>query len=173
MNKKNKNYDMFLVKGSSMLPIIKPNQVVKIVKNKDVKVGDIVVFKGKSKGIKCRLIIHRVIKKDRNKITTKGDNQHICDFPVAYKEILGKVIKVGNKRVDTPYCNFINPVIAKISYLQTKVLISPKSRIVPKYLQDLKVKSIGDKDLHIEKTILFLLNFPYKINYAIFKLLKN
>ncbi|MBW2965880.1 S26 family signal peptidase [Candidatus Woesearchaeota archaeon] len=175
MSKKNSNYDYFLVKGGSMLPTIKQDQKVKIIKTKDVKIGDIIVFKGNSKKNKNFRIIHRVVKINGNKVITKGDNRHNCDMPVISKQILGKIIKIGNKKVDTSYYNFINPFIAKISYYSMK--INPASyfgfKLVPKFLHDFKISLIGDRDLYIERTILFFLKFPYKINNGIFKLLKK
>jgi len=170
------NYDYFLVQGSSMIPTIKPNQKVKIIKTKkDFKIGDIIIFKSNSKNKKNCKIIHRIIKTKNNKIITKGDNRLNCDPPIFYNKILGKVIKVGNKRVDTSYHNFINPIIAKTSYYSMK--INPLSyfhyRIIPKFLNNIKFKLIGDKDLHIEKSIIFFLSFPHKINKGILRLLKR
>ena len=175
MSKKISNYDHFLVKGGSMLPTIKPNQKIKILKTKDVKIGDIIVFKGntnlKKKKNKNLKVIHRVVRINGNKIITKGDHRCFCDLPITSKEILGKVIKVGNKRIDTSYYNFINPFIAKMSYFSMK--FNFKFKIVPVYIQDLKKKIIGDRDLHIESTILSVLHLPHKINQRIFWLLKR
>lgn len=168
------NYDYFLVQGSSMLPTIKPSQKVKIIKTKDIKLGDIIIKLNSKNKKNCR-IIHRVVKTKNNKIITKGDNRINCDLPTDYNKILGKAIKVGNKRLDTPYYNFINPIIAKTSYYSMKIspLVYIHFRIIPKFLQDLKKKLIGDKDLHIEKTLLFFLSFPNKMNKVILRLLKR
>ena len=171
MPKKTSSYDHFLVKGNSMLPTIKQDQKVKILKTKDVKIGNIIIFKGNSKKKKNFKVIHRVVKIDGNKIITKGDNSNNCDVPITYKEILGKVIKVGNKRVDTSYYNFINPIISKISCFSAKVNPMTYSNIrnTYNYLNSLKMKLIGDKNLYIKS----FLSLPHKINYRIFRLLKK
>jgi signal peptidase I len=174
MPKKTKNYDHFLVQGGSMLPTLKPGQKIKILKTKDVKIGDIIIFKSnnlKRKKNKNFRVIHRVVKINGNQIITKGDHRYNCDRPIMYKEILGKLIKVGNKRVDKPYYNFINPFIAKISYYSMKInpMGYQRFRAVYNYLNGLKMKLIGDRNLYIT----FFLSLPHKINYGIFRLLKK
>jgi len=176
MPSKTQKYDHFLVQGGSMLPTLKSDQKIKILKTKDVKIGDVIVFKlnnlkRKKKNFR---VIHRVVRINGDQIITKGDNRFNCDRPITNKEILGKLIKIGNKRVDTTYYNFINPIIAKTSYYSIK--INPYFygfRLIPKPLQNLKIKLIGDKDLNIEKNIKFLLSLPHKINKLILKLLKK
>lgn len=174
MSKRTKNYDCFLIKGRSMLPTIKPNQKIKILRTTDFKVGDIAVFKEKiliKKNKKNNKTVHRIVKIDGSKIITKGDNLYLHDKPITYEKILGKVIKIGNKRVDTLYYNFINPFIAKISYYSMK--ISPISygpiRKTYNYLNGLKMKLIGERKLYIT----FFLSLPHKINYIIFQFLKK
>jgi len=170
MSKNNKGYDYFLVKGGSMLPTLESDQVVKILKTNDVKVGDIVVFKAR-KGIR---VIHRVVKVEGSQIITKGDYRPFCDRPINSKEIIGKAIKIGNKRVDTPYYRFVNPVIARISYLNP---IHAASNIylrkAYKKLSDIKTRLIGDRKLYVYPILCFLARIPNKVNYYIIKLLRK
>ena len=178
MPKKTSNYDYFLVQGGSMLPTIKPNQKAKIIKTNDVKIGDIIVFRSamqvKDKK-SIRRIIHRVVKIDKDNIITKGDNRIICDFPITHKEILGKVIKVGNKRIDTRYYDSINPFLAKISYLNTSSLLFPKltKKLIKGYnkLYQIKKRYIGGERLYLWFIIDFFEYLPNKIKYPIFRLL--
>lgn len=172
------NYDYFLVKGGSMLPTIKPGQKVKILKTNNLKVGDIIVFGNKvSKNKKNNIfrIVHRIVKINGNKIITKGDNRLNCDRIISYDNILGKVIKVGNKKIDTPYYNFISPFISKISYYSIK--INPRNykmaRNVYNKLKNYKIELVGNKNLHIKKSIHFFFNLPYKFNQKIFSFLNG
>ena len=183
MPKKTSNYDYFLVQGGSMLPTIRQNQKVKIIKINDVKIGDIIVFKSafKFKNKKSiRRIIHRIVKIDGNKIITKGDHRLICDSPIASKEILGKVIKIGNKRIDTDYYNSINPFLAKLSYfnaLGVKLIrYETLTRQLKKgyyRLDNFKKKHIGGERLYLWWLICLFDNLPNKINYPIFRLLNR
>jgi len=171
MQKNSKNYDYFLVQGRSMLPTIKQDQKVKILKTKDVKIGDIIVFKIKNKKNKINRIIHRIVKINGNEVITKGDNRFNCDVSITSKEILGKVIKVGNKSIDKNYYDLINPFIARIS--KYSMIISPMSyqkfRIIYNFLNNLKMKLIGDRNLYITH----FLHLPHKLNGYICKLLKK
>jgi len=170
MSKNNKGYDYFLVKGGIMQPTIESNQVFKMNKTKDVKVGDIVVFKQK-KGAR---VIHRVVKVNGGKVITKGDNKISCDRPFLSKDILGKVIKIGNKRIDTAYYRFINPVIAWISYLNPIYAVSSIClRKAYKKLSDIKTRLIGDRKLYVYPTLCFLARIPNKVNYYVFRILKK
>jgi len=176
MPKNTKNYDYFLVKGSSMLPTIREDQKVKILKTKDVRIGDIIIFKIKKIKKKPKKIIHRVVKINKNQIITKGDNRHNCDKPITSKEVLGKVIKVSNKRIDTSYYNYINFIIAKISYYSIK--ISPTYfyfifKMIHKPLNNIKIKLIGNRDLKIEKTISFLFYLPHNFYKLIMYMIKK
>ena len=183
MPKKISNYDNFLVQGVSMLPTIKPNQKAKIVKTQDVKIGDIIVYKSvfQPKNKKSiRRIIHKIVKIDDNKIITKGDHRLICDSPITSKEILGKVIKIGNKKIDTNYYNYINPFLAKLSYfnaLGVKLIrYETLTRQLKKgyyRLDNFKKKHIGGERLYLWWLICLFDNLPNKINHIIFRLLNK
>ncbi len=75
-----------LVLTDSMTPTLETNDFVIIKKAKDVSVGDIVVYKEKDSSIE---VIHRVIKIDGEKITTKGDANNKEDNPIDKSQIKG------------------------------------------------------------------------------------
>lgn len=81
--------------GNSMLPTIKPNDIVDIVRIRDkIKINDIVVFFDENNN-NFDLVAHRVVDIIGGKfIITKGDNNHIVDKPVRIKKVFAKVINI-------------------------------------------------------------------------------
>ena len=64
---------------------------VKINKN-NIKKGDIITFKSDKS-----IITHRIVKIDKDTITTRGDNNNVDDQPINRKDIIGKVIHIGHE----------------------------------------------------------------------------
>jgi len=77
--------------GQSMLPILRPNDVVyfKKIPFLKIKVNDLIIFKKKN-----QLITHRVIYKTKKYLITKGDNNSNSDGKIYPKQILGKVYQI-------------------------------------------------------------------------------
>jgi signal peptidase I len=77
--------------GQSMLPILRPNDIVYFKKTPflKIKVNDLIIFKKKN-----QLITHRVIYKTKKYLITKGDNNPNCDGKIYPKQILGKVYQI-------------------------------------------------------------------------------
>lgn len=103
-----------VVKGNSMLPLLREGDVIFIVKSSphEIKEGDIIVFWTPDNAM---LIIHRVIKIVKTDNTphyvTKGDNNPFKDayYPVGvpYSKVVGKVASVGNVVYKIPYIGHI------------------------------------------------------------------
>lgn len=76
--------------GDSMLPELKPWDMVYSIKTDNIQVGDVIIFEN-SKGDK---IIHRVIKIKDGRYTTKGDNNLWYDWTenVTQENIKGKMV---------------------------------------------------------------------------------
>ena len=76
--------------GDSMLPELKPWDMVFFVKTNNIQVGDIIIFEN-SKGID---VIHRVIKIRDDRYITKGDSNQWYDWNenVTQNDIRGKMI---------------------------------------------------------------------------------
>jgi signal peptidase I len=77
--------------GVSMQPLINQGDKLYIQKTKisDLIRGDIIVFyKNKI------LVSHRVIRKKKNTVITKGDNNFFTDRPIDSRYILGKLIMI-------------------------------------------------------------------------------
>lgn len=99
-----------VVKGNSMLPLLREGDIVFIVKANpsEIKEGDVIVFWTPNN---ATLIIHRVIKVMWSKNTayyiTKGDNNPFEDkyysIGVPYSKVVGKVASIGNSVYKIPY----------------------------------------------------------------------
>jgi len=81
--------------GESMLPILKPNDIVYFTKVPylNIQVNDIVVFSQKN-----QLITHRVIYKTPYYLLCKGDNNRQLDGKIKKVQIIGKVEKILRKK---------------------------------------------------------------------------
>ena len=96
----------FTASGFSMMPSIKPGQIVYVNSDSknDIEVGDIVVYKKNS--LRC----HRIMKKyviNRKKVyITKGDNNETMDQYLIYEDdIVGKVELQNPFSGDATYYN--------------------------------------------------------------------
>ena len=86
-----------VVTTQSMVPTIFPKELVLVEGlTKDVKKGDIIVFK--KPGYKD-IIIHRVYSIENDKIKTKGDNGDIDPWSIRKKDVSGKVVMLFGKPV--------------------------------------------------------------------------
>ena len=88
--------DIYKVQTGSMEDGIHAGDYILIYKKKNYNIGDVVTFKKDNYHV-----THRIIKKNGNKITTKGDANNIEDEEINEKSIIGKVIYNGG------YLNFI------------------------------------------------------------------
>jgi len=132
------------VSGNSMKPLIDQNWTLIINHTKNIKIGDIIVFKKNGE-----MIAHRVVRiLSKGILLTKGDALLDLD-PLVYKsEIIGRVIGAnkGNKDVDyeNPKWAIINYFIAKYSYL---------TYIIFNYLRQIRYIFLGNRNKNL--TIFF------------------
>ncbi len=92
-------YPIASITSGSMWPELKKGDLVliKYVDQKNLAVGDIIVFQ-KDSGF----TIHRIIELNEHTITTKGDANIIADSPVSYSAIIGRTVDWKNKPVRIP-----------------------------------------------------------------------
>lgn len=103
---------MAVVKGKSMLPLLREGDIVFIarVKPHEINIGDVIVFKTSA----GTLVIHRVIgiavENSRYYFVTKGDNNPAPDFlhfvdgkGIPYERVVGKVFEFNNIVFKIPY----------------------------------------------------------------------
>ena len=88
--------EIYLVKTGSMEDGIHVGDYILIYRKDEYKIGDIVTYE---KG--GYHVTHRIIKKNGNKIVTKGDANNIEDDEISVDSIVGKVIYSGG------YLNFV------------------------------------------------------------------
>lgn len=81
---------IYKIETGSMEDNIHAGDYILIYKKKTYKVGDVVTFKKED-----YFVTHRIIKKDGNKIITKGDANNTDDDEITSDKIIGKVIYNG------------------------------------------------------------------------------
>ena len=80
--------------GYSMYPLIKQREdILRIVKTKDVKKGDIVLYKSNID----HYVLHRILKINKEQIITAGDYNYFKDQPITIDQVLGKLISIKKK----------------------------------------------------------------------------
>lgn len=100
---------IYNIKTGSMEDNIHVGDHILIIKQDNYKIGDIVTYK-KNNGY----ITHRIIKINKNEITTKGDANNIEDESIDKKKIVGKVVYSGK----------ILNIIIKYKYIIVCLLLS-------------------------------------------------
>lgn len=99
-------YPIAAITSGSMWPVLKTGDLVlvKAVEREDLKIGDIVVWKNP-----IGFTIHRIVKLDKDTITTKGDANFTQDKPTPYENVVGKNVTWGNGNpIRIPYLGFIS-----------------------------------------------------------------
>lgn len=90
--------DFYLVaSGTSMLPTIKPGDILQIKKKSEYKIGSIIVFVNPSFETENVFVVHRIIDLGKNKVFTKGDNLPFYDPVINIGNVLGEVVEIRNK----------------------------------------------------------------------------
>ena len=83
-------YTYFQISSSSMSETIEVNDIILVKITKEVEENDIITFKNK----KGKIITHRLVRKNGNHYTTKGDANKVEDETIEESQIIGKVKKV-------------------------------------------------------------------------------
>jgi signal peptidase I len=88
-------------RGSSMYPLISTGDRITISPEKNLGIGNVIVFKRDDQMVCHRLV--RVFEKDGMKYyQTRGDSFFNLDEPVTLNQILGKVIRIERKNMSFP-----------------------------------------------------------------------
>src|ERR1017187_7221058 len=74
--------------GGSMLPSIWPGDVLLILRTPpaDIEPGDVVLYAREG-----GFLAHRIVKKEKDTFTTRGDSLRADDEPVSFRQVLGKI----------------------------------------------------------------------------------
>ena len=108
----NTEYPMAAITSRSMWPVLYKGDLVFIqgvYQKEDISIDDIVVFTN-AKGV---FTIHRVIELGEDTLTTKGDANNVPDNPIQYKNVIGKLYKIGNWNARLPKLGFISTSASK------------------------------------------------------------
>jgi signal peptidase len=106
-----------VVEGKSMEPTLQTGDLVFVIKTspKDLRVGDVVVYRKPS----GEFVIHRIIRivKVGNMldVETKGDNNFIADGEIPVNWIVGKVVGIDGEVLKVPGIGYINLCLRAIS----------------------------------------------------------
>jgi len=78
----------FIYTGTSMQPKFKPGQLLYVSPIlRDLTLGDVIIFQGRTKD---DYVVHRVVRMQKNKIFTRGDNNPVEDpDPITPDQVLG------------------------------------------------------------------------------------
>ena len=82
--------NIYKVKTGSMEDGIHAGDYILIYKKNNYKVGDVITFEKDGYHV-----THRIVKKNGNKVVTKGDANNIEDDEIDIKTVIGKVIYTG------------------------------------------------------------------------------
>ena len=82
--------EIYEVKTGSMEDGIHAGDYILIIRKDDYNVGDVVTFK-----VEDYYVTHRIIKKNKDKVLTKGDANNIADDEIEISSIVGKVVYNG------------------------------------------------------------------------------
>ena len=80
-------YSGLVILTGSMEPVYHPGDVIFIHEQKDYKVNDVITFHQRG-----MIVTHRIVKKNGNEITTKGDANNSADEAIQLSDVEGKVV---------------------------------------------------------------------------------
>lgn len=105
-------YPMAAITSGSMWPELKKSDLVFIQGVEDaeneIQIDDIVVFTN----AKNAFTIHRVIELKEATLITKGDANNVADPAVSYKDVIGKLYKIGDWNARIPKLGFISTTVS-------------------------------------------------------------
>lgn len=119
-------YSIFQVKTGSMSGTIEVGDIVIVKLTKEVEKDDIITYEQEQ-----ILITHRVIEKQGENLTTKGDANNAADKPITTDEVIGKVaytiknVKIWEKVLKTPEV-YISIIITLILFGITSMVGNSK-----------------------------------------------
>lgn len=84
----------FRARGRSMHPFIQDGDIVTVSPQKgSLTIGDVVLVEAGT----GRVILHRIVKRQRAGVVTRGDAAFVCDDLIAYGNVLGSVSVVSGR----------------------------------------------------------------------------
>ena len=98
-------YPMAAITSGSMWPELKRGDLILIkhVPEEEIEMGDIIVWQNAD-----GFTIHRVVELRDKTVITKGDANFAADAPVAYADVVGRMVKLGTKPFRIPYLGLLS-----------------------------------------------------------------
>ncbi len=93
-------YPLATITSGSMWPVLKTNDLIlmKGISGSQAEVGQIIIYKN-SKGF----TIHRLIRRQGEKLITKGDANNVEDTPITEADVVGRAVYIGKSPFRIPY----------------------------------------------------------------------
>ena len=110
-------YPLATITSGSMWPVLQEDDLVLMrgLKGREAKVGQIIIFKN-SRGF----TIHRLIRKEKGKLVTKGDANNIEDQPIPEQDVIGRIVYFRDKPLRFPKLGLVTRYIGpKIQQLKS------------------------------------------------------
>ena len=123
----------FCAKGMSMYPFIQNGDIITIYPRNDVTLhtGEVIAF---CHPVTEKLVIHRIIKKQRDRIIAKGDNNPEPDGMIPLQNIFGHVTRVERNGKAVFFGNRLQKILA--AYISRRNLSQRKYyRFVQRYVR--------------------------------------
>ena len=98
-------YPIAAITSGSMWPVLHKGDLILIeaVGKDDLKKGDIIVWQN-NKGF----TIHRIAKLNEKNLVTKGDANFTEDEPIAYSDVIGRIVEIGDSNARVPYLGYVS-----------------------------------------------------------------
>jgi len=118
--------------GHSMKPLLRTGSVVRFSATPTPRVGDIVLLSVAS-GHRDKLVAHRVVAADGERVWTKGDSSATGDPPVPHTRVLGTAasLEIRNK-VALPLCNPLMRALGLLFSARYPGLVRAYRTLVPR-----------------------------------------
>ena len=110
-------YPLATITSGSMWPVLKTDDLIlmKGATADEVSVGQIIIYKNQR-----GFTIHRLIKKEKGKLVTKGDANNVEDNPIEPAAVIGRVVYIGKNPARIPMMGVIARNLgAQINHLES------------------------------------------------------
>lgn len=87
----------FKLNGSSMIPTIFNGDIIIVQEFNEITEGKIYLYTDRLSPTE-RLVCHRLVRVDGNKLFFKGDSRQQVDFPINKNQIIGEVVDIIRNR---------------------------------------------------------------------------
>jgi signal peptidase I len=112
-------YPLATVTSGSMWPVLKINDLILMrgISGSEAQIGQIIIYQN-AKGF----TIHRLIRKEKGKLITRGDANNVDDAAISESQVIGRIVYLGKQPFRIPYLGIIARNIGpQIQNLEQKI----------------------------------------------------